>query len=74
MGKNEKMKFYNLYTPWIDRKPLWKEILLKIFKPKEYKNYKKILKKQSLEREHFIKQLNKNAQEAYKNYVKTLSK
>ena len=73
MRKNEQMKFYNLYTPWIERKPAWKEFLMKVFKPNEYKEYQEVLKRQEEERTQFINELNKSAQREYKKYLKTMS-
>ena len=55
-----------LYTPWVNKKSKLAEFFLKLFKPKEYKEYVKALERQHAEREKFLKSLSYHS---YKNII-----
>ena len=66
------MKYYSLYTPWVEKKTFVEELFLRVFYPKKYREYIKMLEKQQIEREHFIKQLNESVSKMYKDHIREI--
>ena len=67
--KGNKMKFFSLYCPRIERKGNLTELYLKLFNKKEYYKYMRALARQRMEEKLFFKQLSKSV--GYEKYYKT---
>lgn len=67
--KGNKMKFFSLYCPRIERKGNLTELYLKLFNKKEYYKYMRALARQRIEEKLFFKQLSKSV--GYEKYCKT---
>lgn len=57
--KDKHMKYFNLYSPRIERKSHLEELFMKLFHKDEFYKYMRILARQRIEDKHFFKELSK---------------